>query len=110
MKSLLKAPGRGSKSIQKDMDKEKEYEAKRLRNEKRFSWWEKLPYGGRIYWYEVTGKFGFKARYVKQVNQQEDTLRFYQEIYDSQGNLVEVHEKFPIDLGHQRIKGGGNES
>lgn len=30
---------------------------------------------------------------------------FYQEIYNSNGNLVEVHEKFPADKGHGKIKG-----
>jgi hypothetical protein len=27
---------------------------------------------------------------------------FAQEIYDSAGHLVAVHEKFPVDLGHKR--------
>ena len=32
----------------------------------------------------------------------ETTLRFWQEIYDDQGRLVEIHEKFPVDKGHQK--------
>jgi hypothetical protein len=81
-------------------------ERKRAVNERKFPHWEELATGGRKYWYETVGKFGFKARYVKGVDGREETTRFYQEIYDSRGSLVEVHEKFPIDLGHQRIKGG----
>jgi hypothetical protein len=42
------------------------------------------------------------ARYLKLVDQQENTIRFWQEIFNEQGLLVEVHQKYPIDLGHQR--------
>jgi hypothetical protein len=31
------------------------------------------------------------------------TIRFWQEIYDDQGTLVEIHEKFPVDKGRQRM-------
>jgi hypothetical protein len=34
------------------------------------------------------------------VDAREITLRFWQEIYDEQGTLVEVHEKYPLDKGH----------
>lgn len=30
-------------------------------------------------------------------------MRFYQEIYDETGRLVEVHEKYPVDKGHQGV-------
>jgi hypothetical protein len=30
------------------------------------------------------------------------TRRFWQEIYDERGRLVEVHEKFPVDKGHRK--------
>ena len=30
--------------------------------------------------------------------------RYYQEIYDETGKLVEIHHKYPEDLGHQKIK------
>ncbi len=33
---------------------------------------------------------------------QENTIRFWQEIFNENGLLVELHEKYPIDLGHQR--------
>ncbi|MCK4733034.1 MAG: hypothetical protein KAT65_11310 [Methanophagales archaeon] len=42
-----------------------------------------------------------------EVDEREETIKFYQEIYDNKGNLVEVHEKFPTDLGHRRIKNKG---
>jgi hypothetical protein len=29
--------------------------------------------------YEVIGKFGFRARYVKEVDEREETIKFYQE-------------------------------
>jgi len=86
-----------------------ESEKRRARNERKFSHWEELPNGDRRYWYEVKGRFGFKAHYVKEVNGREETVRFYQEIYDAKDNLIEIHEKFPQDLGHCRLKRGEHE-
>ena len=77
---------------------------KRVKNEKKFSCWKELEGGGRKYWYEVVGKFGFRACYVKEVDGREETIKFYQEIYDNKGNLVEVHEKFPTDFGHRKME------
>jgi len=34
----------------------------------------------------------------------EETVKFYQEVYDTDGNLVEIHEKFPVDKGHRKVK------
>ena len=51
---------------------------------------------------DITGRLGWRARYVKQVDTQENTVRFWQEIYDGRGNLVEIHEKYPVDKGHQK--------
>jgi len=76
---------------------------KRKLNEVKFPNWIDLPGGGRRYWYDVKGKFGFRAKYVKEVNNRERTVKFYQEIYDKDNNLVEIHEKFPEDRGHKRI-------
>jgi len=76
--------------------------AKRAQNERKFGQWSELPDGGRRYWHDVPGRGGWRARYVKEVDAQENTLRFRQEIYDPSGRLVEIHEKFPVDLGHQR--------
>jgi hypothetical protein len=51
----------------------------------------------------VLGKQGWKARYVKEVDADEITVRFYQEIYDDTGKLVESHHKYPVDQGHQKV-------
>jgi hypothetical protein len=79
-------------------------ERKRRHNEKKFGYWEELPGGGRRYWLEVIGRSGWKAKYVKEVDDEERTIRFYQEIYNDQGELIEIHEKYPIDKGHRKLK------
>ena len=68
-------------------------ENKRQINEKKFPNLENLPDGGRRYWLEVKGKHGWKARYIKEVDVFEETVRFYQEIYDGAGNLIESPRK-----------------
>ena len=75
----------------------------REQNEKKFGNWNELPDGGRRYWLDVTGRHGWRAHYVKEVDEQETTVRFLQEIYDEQGALVELHEKFPMDKGHRKV-------
>lgn len=75
----------------------------REQNEQKFSSWEILPPGGRRYRLDVLGKQGWKARYVKEVDADEVTVRFYQEIYDDTGKLVEIHHKYPVDRGHEKI-------
>jgi hypothetical protein len=55
---------------------------KRKLNERKFANFENLSNGGRRYWIEVSGKHDWKARYIKEVNAFEETVRFYQEIYD----------------------------
>ena len=79
-------------------------EDKRQLNEKKLPNWEKLPDGGRRYWFEIKGRHGWKARYVKEVDALEETVKFYQEIYDVEDNLIETHEKFPVDKGHRKAK------
>ena len=81
---------------------------KRKKNEKAFDSWIESEVGGRIYSFEIQGKYGRKARYVKEVNKDEITLKFYQEIYKEKNELIEVHEKFHIDTGHQKVKRNGN--
>jgi len=44
----------------------------RQQNEK-FPHWIELPKGGRQYWLDVAGHRGWWARYVKEVNAQEQT-------------------------------------
>jgi len=74
----------------------------RARNEKKFGQWSPLPNGGRQYWHEVAGRFGWKARYVKEVDSRERTERVWQEIWNENGQLIEVHLKYPVDSGHQK--------
>jgi hypothetical protein len=75
----------------------------RRQNETKFGHWEALPGGGRRYRLHVTGRLGWQARYLKEVDADEITVRFWQEIYDDQGKLAEIHEKFPVDKGHQKV-------
>ncbi|MGH7846431.1 MAG: hypothetical protein ACREQW_14840, partial [Candidatus Binatia bacterium] len=75
----------------------------RAQNELKFRNWEELPRGGRRYWLDVPGRLGWRARYLKEVDAQEVTLRFWQEIYDEDGKLVEVHEKYPVDKAPESI-------
>ena len=72
----------------------------RAQNEKKFGHWEELPDGGRRYWLDVLGRQGWRARYLKEVDANEATLRFWQEIFDEHGKLAEIHEKYPVDEGH----------
>jgi hypothetical protein len=74
----------------------------RTQNEKKFGGWQELAEGGRRYWLDIAGRLGWRARYIKEVDAQENTVRFWQEIYDAQGRLVELHEKYPVDKGHQK--------
>jgi hypothetical protein len=78
---------------------------KRQQNERQFGSWLNLPDGGRRYSYDVKGRSGWRARYVKEVDAEELTARFYQEVYDGDGRLREVHHKYPVDLGHQQVTG-----
>lgn len=78
---------------------------KRAQNERKFGSWNELPDGGRRYWREVPGRSGWKARYVKEVDADEETVTFYQVVHDENGKLREIHHKYPENLGHQRIEG-----
>ncbi len=75
----------------------------RTQNESKFGQWGELPGGGRRYWLDVPGKSGWRARHLKEVDANETTLRFWQEICDGQGQLVEIHEKYPPDKGHRTV-------
>ena len=81
-------------------------ERKRRENEKKFGVWDEQPDGSRRYSYEVHGRHGWGACYVKEVDASERTLRFYQEIYNEDGRLVEIHQKYPADKGHIKVEGG----
>ncbi len=41
---------------------------------------------------------------MKEVDSNEETLAFRQEIYDENEVLREIHEKYPVDKGHQKLK------
>jgi len=77
---------------------------KRKENEKKYSNFEELTDGSRMYWFEIEGRMGWKARYVKIVDSKELTVSFRQEIFNESGLLVEIHEKYPIDNGHIKIE------
>ena len=51
----------------------------------------------------MVGRNGGTARYVKIVDSDDVTLEFYQEIFDEDGLLIELHEKFPVDKGHKKL-------
>ena len=74
----------------------------RAQNEKKFGQWQLVPGGGRRYWIDVPGRQGWRARYLKECDANDTTLRFWQEIYDETGNLSEIHEKYPLDKGHRK--------
>ena len=76
---------------------------KRAINERKFGAWEDLPGGGRRYWYELQGHRGWRARHVKEVDSEESVVRFWQEICHQDRILVERHDTYPVDRGHQRV-------
>ncbi len=76
---------------------------KRKSNEKEYDLWIEKSGGGRIYSFEITGRLGWTSKYLKETDGEENTLKFWQEIYDENKNLKEVHEKYPIDKGHKKI-------
>lgn len=77
--------------------------ASREQNESSFGQWEELSNGGRRYLKRVAGHTSRFALYVKEVDANEITVLFRQEIYDATGSLVEIHEKYPFDKKHQRL-------
>jgi hypothetical protein len=40
---------------------------------------------------------------VKVVDANENTVRFSHEIYDERGKIIELHDKYPEDKGHQKV-------
>lgn len=75
----------------------------RAQNEAKFGTWEELTGGDRRYRRVVAGRMGWSARYLKEVDADEKTLCFWQEIYDEQGRLAERHQKYPADTGHEKL-------
>jgi len=52
----------------------------RRQNARKFGRWVELPGGGRRYHLDVPGRQGCRARYLKEVDENETALRFWQEI------------------------------
>ncbi len=77
---------------------------KRKANENKYNHWKETEDGGRVYQFEIKGRHNWKARYVKTVDKNENTLSFRQEIYNNENELVEIHEKYPIDKGHKKLR------
>ncbi|MBC2697129.1 MAG: hypothetical protein HF975_16645 [ANME-2 cluster archaeon] len=46
-------------------------------------------------------KYGIKC---ETFDSMEKTLKFHQEIYNSNGILIEIHQKYPEDAGHRKIR------
>jgi len=78
--------------------------ASRERNERRFPQWDDLPGGKRRYYRLIEGRVRGYARYVKEVDKNENTIRIVQEIYDDNGQMIGIHQKFPDDTGHVDIE------
>ena len=47
-----------------------------------------------------------RATGVSEEGASEKTTKFWQEVFDDKGNLVEIHEKYPVDNGHVKVPGG----
>ncbi len=77
--------------------------ATRQQNEAKFGQWQELPGGGRRYFKDIRGRVVGYARYCKEVDAAENTVRFWQEIFDAGGKLAARPEKFPVDSGHQIV-------
>jgi hypothetical protein len=77
--------------------------ATREQNEKEYRNWIDLPDGGRRYWRDRKGRITGIQRMVKTVDAQENALSVVQEIYNDEGEIIERHQKFPQDTGHQVI-------
>ncbi len=79
-------------------------EKKRKANETEFDLWTDNDMGGRIYYFEINGKFEWKAKYLKEVDKDEITKRFWQKIYDERNILREIHEKYLFNKGHKKVE------
>jgi hypothetical protein len=78
--------------------------ATRKQNEHEYTYWVELPDGGRRYWRDRRGAVHGFQRIVKIVDASENTLFLVQEVYNDANELIGIHQKYPIDLGHQHLK------
>ena len=58
---------------------------------------------GRRYSRSVSGRLGWNAKYIKEVDAHEQIVFFRQEIYNEYGVLVEIHKIYPEDTGHHKV-------
>ena len=77
--------------------------ASRALIERQFILGRVTPMAGLAKCLEFAGRAGGRALYIKEVDANENTTRFVQEIYDATGLLVAVHQKFPVDSGHKQL-------
>lgn len=77
--------------------------ATREQNERRFKNWENLPGGGRRCWADRKRAVSGFQRMIKVVDANGITLQLVQEIYNDDNVLIERHQKFPIDTGHEKL-------
>ncbi len=75
----------------------------REQNERRFKQWDDLPGGRRRYWMDRRGASSGFQRMIKVVDSDEITLQVVQEIYNDDNVLIERHQKYPIDTGHEKL-------
>lgn len=76
---------------------------KRIQDERKYGNWEELPKGSRRYWFDVFGRDKGIARYCKEVDEDDNIVKFWQEIYNEDGKMIEIHEKYPVDKGHKKL-------
>ena len=43
------------------------------------------------------------VKYLKERDAEENTLKFWHEIYDENRSLKETHEKYTVDKGHKKV-------
>ena len=77
--------------------------ATRKQNEGRFKRWKDLANGGREYWKDRPGEISGFQRIIKIVDEHETTQLILQEVYDDDNILIQRHQKFPMDTGHQYL-------
>ena len=77
--------------------------ATREQNERRFKNWQDLAEGGRRYWTDRKGAVSGFQRMVKIVDSGENTVQVVQEIYNDDSILIERHQKYPVDTGHEKL-------
>jgi hypothetical protein len=83
--------------------------ATRRQNEQEYKQWENLSDGGRRYWRERAGRVHGFQRIVKIVDANENTVFVIQEVYNEDGELVERHQKYPVDTGHEKLNDADEE-